>query len=43
MTHELLFHLMLLLLGSAGLVVLCHRLGLSSIVGYLLAGLAFGP
>jgi CPA2 family monovalent cation:H+ antiporter-2 len=43
MTHELLFHLMLLLLGSAGLVALCHRLGLSSIVGYLLAGLVFGP
>ncbi len=43
MTHELLLHLMLLMLGTAGLVALCHRLGLSSIVGYLLSGLLFGP
>ena len=43
MAHHLLFDLMLLMLGSAVLVALCHRLGLSSIVGYLAAGLVFGP
>lgn len=43
MSHHLLIDLMTLLLGSAVLVALCHRAGLSTIIGYLGAGLVFGP
>lgn len=43
MEHPLLINLLLLMTGSTALVALCHRLGLSSIVGYLAAGLLFGP
>ena len=43
MHHELIVNLLALMLGATALVALCHRLGLSSIVGYLAAGLVFGP
>lgn len=43
MEHHLVVNLLLLMTGSTALVALCHRLGLSSIVGYLAAGLLFGP
>ena len=43
MDHSLVFNLLLLFVGTTALVVLCYRLGLSSIVGYLIAGLVFGP
>ncbi|RMG38085.1 MAG: potassium transporter [Gammaproteobacteria bacterium] len=43
MSDHLLLDLMTLLLGSALLVALCHRLGLSTIIGYLVSGLVFGP
>ncbi len=43
MDHQLILNLLMLLVGATLLVALCHRLGLSSIVGYLAAGLLFGP
>ncbi len=43
MDHQLIINLLALLLGATLLVALCHRLGLSSIVGYLASGLLFGP
>lgn len=43
MEHSLVVNLLLLMVGTTTLVALCHRLGLSSIIGYLLAGLLFGP
>ncbi len=43
MEHELILKLLMLMLGATLLVALCHRLGLSSIVGYLASGLLFGP
>ncbi len=43
MNHDLIVNLLMLMLGATLLVALCHRLGLSSIVGYLTAGLLFGP
>ena len=43
MDHQLILNLLILLIGATLLVALCHRLGLSSIVGYLAAGLLFGP
>ena len=43
MDHQLIINLLVLLLGATLLVALCHRLGLSSIIGYLAAGLLFGP
>ncbi|HEC06546.1 MAG TPA: potassium transporter [Thiolapillus brandeum] len=43
MEHHFVVNLLLLMTGSTALVALCHRLGLSSIVGYLASGLLFGP
>ena len=43
MEHSIVLNLLLLMTGTTALVALCHRLGLSSIVGYLAAGLIFGP
>ena len=43
MEHDLIINLLMLLIGATLLVALCHRLGLSSIVGYLASGLLFGP
>ena len=43
MEHNLVLNLLLLMAGTTALVALCHRLGLSSIVGYLASGLIFGP
>ena len=42
MDHQLILNLLMLLIGATLLVALCHRLGLSSIVGYLATGLLFG-
>ncbi len=43
MDHNLVLNILLLIAGTTVLVALCHRLGLSSIVGYLASGLLFGP
>lgn len=43
MEQNLIVNLLLLMTGSTALVALCHRLGLSTIVGYLASGLLFGP
>ncbi len=41
--HSLFVSLLGLILGATALVALCHRFGLTSIVGYLAAGLLLGP
>ena len=43
MEHKIVSDLLLLMTSTALLVTLMHRLGLSAIVGYLTAGLLFGP
>ncbi|TCK19323.1 Kef-type potassium/proton antiporter (CPA2 family) [Thiogranum longum] len=43
MEHSLVLNLLLLMAGTTSLVALCYRIGLSPIIGYLTAGLLFGP
>ena len=43
MPHDLILTILTVMLGAPALVAICHRLGLSSIVGYLATGLLLGP
>ncbi|HHO58947.1 MAG TPA: potassium transporter [Thiotrichales bacterium] len=43
MDHSVVVNILILMTGTTALVAVCHRSGLSSIVGYLFSGLLFGP